>query len=81
MFKVFSTRDGKPFSHAVKGVPIRTHCVRYLTSIVEALRIIWEHFPQFGPENTAHVDDLVGTICWWGVAVAELTILGKKLCA
>lgn len=41
MFKVFSTRDGKPFSHAVK-----------------ALRIIWEHFPQFGPENTAHVDDL-----------------------
>ncbi|CUA67765.1 hypothetical protein RSOLAG22IIIB_03192 [Rhizoctonia solani] len=41
MFKVFSTRDGKPFSHAVK-----------------ALRIIWEHFPQFGPQNTAHVDDL-----------------------
>ncbi|QRV73126.1 NLI interacting factor-like phosphatase [Ceratobasidium sp. AG-Ba] len=25
---------------------------------VKALRIIWEHFPQFGPENTAHVDDL-----------------------
>ncbi|CAE6364645.1 unnamed protein product [Rhizoctonia solani] len=41
MFKVFSVRDGKPFSHAVK-----------------ALRIIWEHFPQFGPQNTAHVDDL-----------------------
>ncbi|KAB5596234.1 Cysteine desulfurase NFS1 [Ceratobasidium theobromae] len=41
MFKVFSMRDGKPFSHAVK-----------------ALRIIWEHFPQFGPHNTAHVDDL-----------------------
>ena len=65
MFKVFSTRDGKPFSHAVKGRFIQTQCVGYLTSIIKALRIIWEHFPQFGPENTAHVDDLVGPYNWW----------------
>ncbi|CAE6504067.1 unnamed protein product [Rhizoctonia solani] len=25
---------------------------------VKALRIIWEYFPRFGPQNTAHVDDL-----------------------
>ncbi|KAI0076439.1 HAD IIID h [Panus rudis PR-1116 ss-1] len=25
---------------------------------VKALQIIWNHFPQFGPRNTIHVDDL-----------------------
>ncbi|KAJ3488987.1 hypothetical protein NLI96_g2461 [Meripilus lineatus] len=25
---------------------------------VKALQIIWNHFPQFGPKNTIHVDDL-----------------------
>ncbi|QRV80288.1 NLI interacting factor-like phosphatase [Ceratobasidium sp. AG-Ba] len=24
---------------------------------VKALRVIWERFPQFGPENTVHIDD------------------------
>lgn len=41
MFQVFSTRDGKQFTHSVKP-----------------LQIIWNHFPQYGPQNTVHVDDL-----------------------
>ncbi|KAG8937308.1 hypothetical protein FRC02_000078 [Tulasnella sp. 418] len=41
MFTVFSTREGKRFTHSVK-----------------ALKIIWLHFPEFGPSNTIHIDDL-----------------------
>lgn len=44
MFTVFST----PESNTKK----QKHSVK-------ALKIIWSRFPQFGPENTVHVDDLV----------------------
>lgn len=27
---------------------------------VKPLKVIWAHFPQCGPENTIHIDDLVG---------------------
>ncbi|GJE87132.1 HAD subfamily IIID h [Phanerochaete sordida] len=41
MFTVFSVKDGKPYKHSVKALPI-----------------LWNHFPQYGPRNTIHVDDL-----------------------
>jgi len=52
-YKISFVLDKRPmfsvFSHA-HGQQVRHH--------VKALKIIWNHFPQFSAKNTIHVDDL-----------------------
>ena len=60
MFRVFSTRDGKPYAHAVKALRIIwTHLpqlyVSFLMAVSDLMSSVLLHSNE---RNTIHIDDL-----------------------